>query len=366
MSGNYEEFSYLLSFNHAVTDAIAEIWKSDEPLDTRVARSDWILRNLYVDLHILKLLDGSNPTATDVVSLTANRFALLISKLFSMPIGASSEERNREYVQWLVQRILARALREEAGLSATTADIIKRIFLDIAPPTIRSKRAKIIMALLHRYLRLIPESIQDALNRDPEFTSRLKLRFTMVVEIAGYRFERGPFLAAVRAAVNGRQGTVRELSSEATFKVHRASILGSNCSVFIEPEGLSEAHEVQEALFGALQDSPSAREEFLRAQSHLFDMPSADFARFVAEVASTEDPDRRMSRLEEERANSGSYYYHQLYQNLSHKEGFDRRDVLPHETILLRHYRVSSAPGKASVATVMTKAWQICSERNLW
>ena len=43
-AGNFEEGSFVLSFNHAVSEAIADIWKSDEAFDSRVVRADWLVR----------------------------------------------------------------------------------------------------------------------------------------------------------------------------------------------------------------------------------------------------------------------------------------------------------------------------------
>lgn len=229
-----------------------------------------------MDIHVLKRLNGIPSTPFDAVSLTATRFALLISKVFGMPFSGTGAENTPDYVKWLVTRVLEGPLRNEPGLARETAGILKRMFLDVAPKAIRTKRARTLMVLLHQYLDLLPDPIREELNRDPEFASRLKFRSTLVVEIAGYRFERSAFLAAATEAINGRERTISDLPGKAVFLLKGCLESKSACGFLLEKQGnTKETFEVRDALFGVLKESPSARDEHLRRERHLFDMPGA-------------------------------------------------------------------------------------------
>jgi tetratricopeptide (TPR) repeat protein len=348
----FEEGSFILSFHHALTDAITDVWRSGDTLDIRTAQSDWLLHSMYVDPHVLKRLIGVPSDTADAVSLTANRFALLLSRAFSMSLTGPGRERTKEYVRWLVDRVLAGPLKNEPGLAARTADVIKRIFLDIAPRRLRTKREKTIAYLLHENLRLLPAQIQDEITRDPELVTRLKLESTIVVDISGRRFERSCFLRAAHAAINGKEQSLSDIVGETAYTLMPCDPPTSCSFRIVRNADPADTITLDNPFFGILSDSPTVREDFLRVQHHLFDMAASDFSGFVAEVASTEDPDRRMRKAEEERANSGVYYYQQLYEKVRKNLGFDRGDFFPADiTPLVRHYRLSPEyAGATSVA----------------
>jgi hypothetical protein len=303
----FEEGGFILSYMHAVVDAVVDVWKADDSYDDRVARSEWIVRNLYVDQHIIKRLSGLETSPAEVISLVAQRFAFLIAKMFSMPLSGDGAERTKEYIQWLSKRVLDVPIRNEAGFIAKVAEVIKPFFRDVAPKNLRTKRSKSILNLLHQYLRLLPTAIQEELARDPEMASRLRLRTTIIVEIAGYRLVRATFIPAVSAAINGKVISVKDIASrELTLTPSGDS---DRYSITVEAEGLnSDRYQLREPLFVLLYDSPSVRERLLRLQEHIFDMSPIEFARFVPEVVSTDDPDRRMAKAEEARDHSGVYY----------------------------------------------------------
>jgi len=152
-TGVYGETSIILSSRTPVTDALGEIWRTDDDRDLRVARSEWLLRSLYIDQHIIKRLIGLQATAADDLSLAATRFALLITKVFSMPAVGANKDRAKTTSNWLIRRVLEGPLANEPGLLAKTSETIKRILIDVAPKYLKTKRARVTMYLLHEHFQ---------------------------------------------------------------------------------------------------------------------------------------------------------------------------------------------------------------------
>jgi hypothetical protein len=338
-SGIYAEGKVVLGLIRAVSDALAETWATGDTDQARVARSDWILENLYVDQHILRRLAGFQATADEEMSLTAGRFALLISRVFSIPIASDRGERAGDYINWLVRRILDGPLTNETGLVEKTAEVVKGIFLEVAPKSLRNKRARAIMATLHRHFESLPGPIRDQLSRDADFAKQMRLRKTMIVDLEGVRFERASFLRGAREAVNGRRAEVSEIRGRDVFVFEPLQGEDEGKGFLFRPRKDAPVGQVTEPLLGLLRDSPSLREQILWRNRPMFDMPVADFDGFVADVASTEDVERRMDKAEEATTRSGEYFYRLLHKKLSGT--FQRQDLMPPApSVLLSHFRI--------------------------
>jgi hypothetical protein len=354
-SGVYAEGNVVLGLIRAVSDALAETWSTGDTNEVRVARSDWILENLYVDQHILRRLAGFQATADEELSLTAARFALLISKVFSIPIASDRGERTGDYISWLVRRILDGPLTNETGLVEKTAEVVKGIFLEVAPKSLRSKRARGIMAILHRHFEALPEPIRDQLSRDADFANQMRMRQTMIVDLEGIRFERPSFLRGAREAINGRLAEVKEIRGRDVFVFEPLEGKDEGRGFLFQPRKDAPKGQVTEPLLGLLRDSASVREQVLRRNRAMFDMPVEDFESFVADVASTEDVERRMDKADEAAARSCAYFYTLLNKKLS---GTCRRQDLmpPAPAVLLSHFRLSENDDDTPISQLLSVA----------
>ena len=361
--GIYEEGAFILSWHHTIVEALADVWRTEPDRKLRIARSEWLMQNLYVDQHILRRLGGLPTSPTEDASLTALRFAFLLSKIFSISEGNVDPQRGREYMQWLIHRVLREPLAHEAGLAEKTAEIMKRIFLEVAPASLRTKRAKATLFVLHQHLKTLPESIQRLLSQDPGFESRLRLRSIMIVNIDAIQFERSIFLEGACAAINGRNTTVKELTGkhEIRFLPGEGAELGR--SFYVQKAGTAARFAVNDPLLRVLIDSPSARERILEEERQVFDMTWRDFQRFVSDVASTDDPGRRMEKLETAMAQSGLHSYQELRDRLAKNTGFGREDLMPADPeLLIRHFRLDPSQPAAPVSETLASAAEMLIE----
>jgi len=110
------------------------------------------------------------------------------------------------------------------------------------------------------------------------------------------------------------------------------------------------------------------REAVLRRNRYLFDCAEETFSQVVAEIASIENPQRRMEELESWRNSSSAVYYANLRQRLSEHEQFQFSALLPPSAEgLLRHFRLAStaASGEAFQAALAASAQKLIQEEGL-
>jgi hypothetical protein len=112
----------------------------------------------------------------------------------------------------------------------------------------------------------------------------------------------------------------------------------------VPPDG--EEIEVRDEILAILGDSAAAREAILRRNRLWFDCPEGEFERAVAEIASGEDPQRRLDETEARRSSSAAAFYTNLHNKLAQHPVFKLPDLRPPDAeALVRHLRLRSGAG---------------------
>jgi hypothetical protein len=121
---------------------------------------------------------------------------------------------------------------------------------------------------------------------------------------------------------------------------------------------------VKKAELQLLLDSPAERESVLRRNRQWFDCPNETFDKVVAEIASMEDPRRRIETTESWQKLSAHVFYANLHQKLQERNEMHPSDLLPADVeSLVRFLRInpevgSGAAFQAFLATVSEKLIQ--------
>jgi nucleoside phosphorylase len=116
------EITFITQTTHAVTDAFIELWADENSdIQTTIARSEWILNNLYTGLFgLIHLLpnpemreDAINEIGMDIGSLLGAGIAIGTRNLRSPMLSDTMRNRRKEYFKWLDKRLVSRRFRAD-------------------------------------------------------------------------------------------------------------------------------------------------------------------------------------------------------------------------------------------------------------
>lgn len=366
------EIAFLFSLSHAVAEALVELWMSgtqDEAIC--LARAEWLLTNLYVDYLGLRNLSAQPQLEQDAQHyLVAISLASLLSQAIAFTPSLANEEHSprRRYFDWLFNRVLGKRFEADPQLVVTTADILKQTLLDTREQIAENDRIPVVIGLLQAFYRDLPEPIRQEIWRDTDFMANIGIRPMTVFRIDDLAFDLGDFWGSAREAINGREAAITPLGLDEaiTFTLlenHQSRYAFCFTHPVTGRTGIVEGDE-----FGLLSNSPMEREAVLRRNRYLFDCSEETFSQVVAEIASIENPQRRMEELESWRNSSSAVYYANLRQRLSEHEQFQFSALVPPSAEgLLRHFRLAStvASGEAFQAALAASAQALIQEEGL-
>lgn len=125
------EVSFLTRSRHAVAEALALVWADlGQSEETKMARCEWILEYLYIDITGLRRAAGLVGTPAFERQLSAwDAVLLFISGLVTMPIvGGNGISPWEGYVDWIWNKVFQRRCGSEPEFLDSVATHLTRIF----------------------------------------------------------------------------------------------------------------------------------------------------------------------------------------------------------------------------------------------
>jgi len=342
---NNGEIAFIVGLGRAIMDALVELWAESDNENIRESRAEWILSNLYIDHLGLFNTAGFQRSEQDERYLAALTLGALISQAISLKSTGVDDKPppRRKFLCWLFNRILRKRFEADPLLVASVADILKKTVLSASDEMLKKAPKLLGIKVLQLFYKDLPEVLQSELGRDSDFMSSIGMKFMTTVAIGTWNFDPEDFWKAASEAVNGRRSNIRPIESdvELTFQSLEEPDRGSAFSI-IHPV-TDKSNTVKKEELQLLLESPAERESVLRRNRHWFDCPNETLDRVVADIASMEDPRRRMETIEMWQKSSLSLFYMKLYQQLREHNQFQFIDLLPPSIEgLLRHLRLKS------------------------
>jgi hypothetical protein len=364
----YGELAFLLGLGRAFTNVFVELWTTGEDDEvTRQARADWLLANLYIDhLGLFKVTDLPRAQQDDRYMIATSLTGLIVHATSFAPKRAAAR---RDYFGWLFHRILRRRFDADPNLVLLVADLLKKTLLDtIQREALQNLPEPVLIWLLQKFYDDLPATIRDELEHDTDFMARIGLTNLPAITIDDLNFGEDDFIRAANEAVNGRKANITPLGSEVeiTFQPvedHPGELIFS----FDHPVTGDKKVVVGDNLVLWL-GSPSQREVLLRRKRQWFDCPQQKLGEIIAEIASMEEPQRRMEAVEVWRSTSAAEYYSNLDKKLRKQRDFHFDDLLPPSAEgLLRHLRLSPQveSGETFQEALATAAQTLIDEEDL-
>jgi tetratricopeptide (TPR) repeat protein len=295
----FGEIEFVVGINRAAASALIEVWKTNEEEYSRRVRSEWLLTNLYLDMPTLAHMTWSETTVQDDRYRLTVELAGLVAQAIQLERRGSEDEPSprREYLDWLYDRVLRKRFSADPSLVNGVTESLKEYFTDMQGNVADQEQAPVANLLLRLFLSDLPEPLREELGLDADFMESIGDRHAKVATIGNVSFDPDEFWRASSEAINGREARIVPIDrgAEATFAPLEDEN-GTGGMRLVHPDGGET--DVRDEILAVLSDSAVERETVLRRNRLWFDCPEDEFERAVAEIASGEDPQRRLDETE--------------------------------------------------------------------
>jgi len=337
------EIAFILQTHRAIGEALIGIW-SDPSFtnEIQVLYSNWIHRNLFIDLHGYSESMGMerNDTARwDLI--VATLVTLLANGLLIPPQKKAGNMSNQGlYMQWLETQILAnyfpsherlfqRVAKQLITQILETRSIIQQEFTDYQ-----------FLAIISGFITSLPPRIRQEIVQDPQ--SLISLGIKSLIAIGKYSLGESDFWEAL---VQNAHGDVIEITPVnhdepirfEPFTRQDGKVLPSlydakkNARILIEDTGFELMSGPEEEWL-----------EFLHQKRDWFDISDNEYIHAIDAIASETDPQIRAETLLIWKQSRLTEYYQALNQKLKTERAFHFDDLVPPDVKgLLRFYRIS-------------------------
>lgn len=336
------EVDFLATSAHAVLDALAGLWREDvDDEDSRI-RSEWILRNLYLDSLGWTTL-GIPSSEQDARLRVASALVSIFLRGVSLPSGGPSPRPRARFWTWVRDRIFAPRLHAEPELAGPIAAILKLEVNVPKRPVVSPSNERawhLVMRLAWKYL---PSEIHEELLLDSQLSRSLGLSTHRVLRIGSLTFDADKFWASADRAASRGAARMYALSPARRVTLTASSQRGISTLSLREP--VSGKHLVfPNPYAGVLAANSATRFEALRQHQGWFDLPSSEFKKRAEEIAAIKDPGERIACLTKCRHESMVEFYAALREELGQESSVALKDLEPPEWLsILRHLRLPLA-----------------------
>ena len=343
-SNSAGEIAFIINLSLVIPRTIVNLWINESSEEKCIAQSNWLIDNLYSELHgLLKTID-QEPDQNDR-QLAAMTLSGLIDGAISFPFkqGENGHPKQRTvYYEWLYKAFLHEKFEADPNLIIEVADVLKISLMSMLDQELDKDTADGAVKLLQFLYNDLPDPIQEELSRDTDFMAKIGFISRPSAEAFGLNFDHDEFFKAASEAINGREAILSTLERDREVKFLPFELDNGKKAICLdEPE--TEKKVISEATLELLRESSEEREAVLRRNRSWFDCSRETFEKAVAEIVSIEEPSRRIEEVRSWIRNSTAVYYSKLYQNIKTQQGFEASDLRPPSTDgLLRHYRLTT------------------------
>ncbi len=366
------ELEYIVGLGRAIIDALVGAWKNHaDDLQMAKAKSEWILRNLYLDhLSLFAVPALRELGAEEQRYILATSLVALLTQAVVLPddgTPSDSPSSRRQYCEWVFERVLEQRLEAEPWLLAAVAESLKKSILSTIDAAQAGSARAVARGVFRDFYRDLPEPVRNELWQDADFMASIGIRGAIRVTIGDWAFDPDAYWRAAAEAVNDRQAEIAtaDQGEPVIFKPHPRD--GDRVVIGLCRPG-KDPILVADDEFAVLLDSPEDRESALLRHKAWFDLPQQLLKQTVVEIAVIESPWKRAEAVRSWRRSSVAEHYRNLQEQFGKREGFRFNALLPGDgSALLRHLRLPEdiGDGDAFLEGLTTAASVLLEEEGL-
>lgn len=340
------ETAFLISYHREIASAFVEIWNRARDVDTAVTRCEWMLSNLFIDHLALRTVGLFHPAHDQ----DAYMLAVSLSGLVTQALSVTNEKgRRREYLSWVNDRVLSSRFRATPLLRAGVANCLTDLWSETLKQGLAEKQNA--ATLKHLYQRLfddLPEEIRDAIMVDSDFLGEIGIQVLSTVQVGDITLPRSEFFKGVAQAVDDGVAVVTAVAPDCEITLQRVRPMqgGEGGIVFRHPESDVTVSIEQNAL-GLLATSVSDRLALLRDHTKWFDCATEERESALRAIATVDDAEGRIDKLELWKSGSPTMYYEGLRNRIRNQARVHLSGLMPPSyPRLLKHLRLEGAHNK--------------------
>jgi hypothetical protein len=335
------EWPFLLRSGAAILDALVIIWSATDPDDVKLARADWILKNLYVPDRGRSFTTAERSGPADLQLEAAVLAGFLVGSFAVQAWRQDNRQSRRQFLHWIYGSLIRDRFDADPGLARTTVEMAKRLLLQSVDgmPGKDRRIAGVLTMLLKGWLEDLPDPLRDVFGKDSAFCSQLGVSILAMVQMGAHKISPEKFWDGAVQALR-TNATVEVSSDSGSLHVQIVSSSGQTYLV-VEDRSAMQRFELRDVPTGILSDSISERSAALTSIAAQLDLRRNAAADAVARLAQIEDNSQRMEELFALRRRSLQLMHVALFGKLRVQEGVTISDFVPEDAALAtQHLRI--------------------------
>ncbi|QIN84408.1 hypothetical protein GBA63_18505 [Rubrobacter tropicus] len=344
----FGELEFVVGLNRSASSALPELWKGNEEDYARRVRAEWLLANLYLDLPALARMTWSQTEEEDDRYRLAVELAGLLSQAMQLDWRVHGDESSprRTYLAWLHERVLSKRFDADPDLISEVAESLKEGFAEIQENIEGEDQARAASLSLRLFLADLPETLQKELGLDAKLMESIGIKHPRVASIGDLSFDPDAFARAATEAVNGREAKIALVEGDEKITFSPLQDQAGTVGLRLALPGDGGDTNITDEILTVLRQSVTEREAVLRRNRRWFDCRDDEFERAVVEIASADDPQRRLDETERWRNTSMAVFYANLHRRLAQQRMFKLPELRPPDAkALSRHLRLHPETG---------------------
>jgi len=335
------EWPFVLRSGAAVLDALVIIWSATDPDNLKLARADWILKNLYVPDRGRSFTNAERSGPADLQLEAAVLAGFLVGSFAVQAWRQDNRQSRRQFLNWIYGGLIRDRFDADPALARTTVEIAKRLLLQSVEglPDKDRRIADVLAMLLKAWLEDLPDPMREVFGSDSAFCARLGVSILALVQIGPHKIAPETFWdGAVRAL---RTNATVEVNSDAGNLYVQISSSSGQTYLVVEDRSTLQRFELRDVPVGILSDSITERSAALTSIASQFDLRRSAAEDAVARLAQIESTGQRMAELFALRRRSLEPMYDALVGKLRAQAGIMISDILPEDAALAtQHLRM--------------------------
>lgn len=347
------ELKFISDATRAVTESIVGVWADETTsVEDARARSEWILYNLYTGLfgviHLLPNPEGRGD-GIEHIGLDISSIFVYGQTIHGNTLKPKGYERRYQFYEWLDYIIVRLRRAADPNAISSAASAISSTFSDTFARNEELKDHELINRIIkYQFYVDLPSSLRDAMKLKPELMQWLGFELTDVISIGEFEFDAPAFWRAAADAISigTASARARKTDPDAPDVVYTfRAITTDDERILVEvadPSG-EVGYRYGDRILELLKGGQPEREEVLRKYRFWFDLDQEGFEREVKEIASLNDPQARLEKINDLRSGSANYFYWSLREQIVATKEIPESGLMPAEAgSLLRHFRLSA------------------------
>jgi hypothetical protein len=336
--GTPVEWPFVLASGTGTLDAIIQIWSTSGPDAVKEARSEWVLRNLYLPDRGRCFTSVERSGPSDLQLEAAVLAGFLVASFSVWSSNDNDRQTRRDYLNWMYARLLRTRFDTDPTLAKNAVEGVKRLLLHTGTGLKRDepRAAGLLAVLVRTWIEDLPEPLKGLIGEDPHFLRSLGVTILPMVQVGTHRVAPEQFWKAAACAV--KQTTPVALGRDHPGLSLMIVVESGEQRLAVEDRSAGSRYIVGDLPVEFLSDSIAKRETAIRAIANQFDLHRAALDDAIARLSQIQDLAQRIAETTALKGRSVHFAYRELGRKLKARELIGPQDFFPSDPGIIAYY----------------------------